>query len=646
MKKLFIVCVALIQISFASAQEVGQSSDKQSLKYQMLHTLDFIEQLFITDYAMHEWKNEYSGWSLDKEVSAARAKVSSGEVSSIKDFHQQVANIINSTKDYHVSVSFHSTEQASLPLTIHGANGKYFIAYINRKKLSAASFPFAVGDEVVQFGERPTAEVVAELKAAGNDGSKYAAQRIAELQLTRRRASRGMANIPSGPVTLEIFSQARGKASTHQLVWEYTAEKVLPGASGRQLAIPKSSKSTLVSVQKNSLEDMPGAIMLSDFAMDLTEQKSEDKEGDAAPAQNPWQIGGRSSFIPALGNIIWRSAADAPFDAYIYQDEKKRLIGYVRIFGYIVPDYDKYINHFIELVKKFQTQTDALVIDQINNPGGSVFYLYALASLLTDTSLYTPQHRMTVTQASVAQAIEAISVLQNVVDDETAQKVFGGATASGFPVNYQVARMALGYFQFIVDEWNAGRTLTNPYYIWGADRINPHPQAQFTKPILILTNGLDFSGGDFFPAIMQDNERVTILGTNTAGAGGYVHSHSFPNRLGVAGIRLTGSYAKRIDNNPIENLGVQPDIEYELSENDFKQGYQEYKAAILKAVDGILGGEAPSPEPKDGEEPKADEPPADETPVVKPIVDAPKEEDGQEEDLAALLFSYWEKLTK
>ncbi len=103
----------------------------------------------------------------------------------------------------------------------------------------------------------------------------------------------------------------------------------------------------------------------------------------------------------------------------------------------------------------------------------------------------------------------------------------------------------------------------------------------------MLTNALDFSGGDFFPAIMQDNRRATILGVRTAGAGGIVKS--FPiGQFGVGEVGATSSLAQRPNGRPIENLGVTPDIPYELTARDLRTGFAEYRYAILKALHDLL----------------------------------------------------------
>jgi C-terminal processing protease CtpA/Prc len=87
---------------------------------------------------------------------------------------------------------------------------------------------------------------------------------------------------------------------------------------------------------------------------------------------------------------------------------------------------------------------------------------------------------------------------------------------------------------------------------------------------------------------MQDNKRATILGVRTSGAGGAVKAYQLPNQFGVANLSATWTIARRANGQPIENLGVTPDIPYELTQKDFKTGFAQYRHEILKAVRGLL----------------------------------------------------------
>jgi C-terminal processing protease CtpA/Prc len=318
---------------------------------------------------------------------------------------------------------------------------------------------------------------------------------------------------------------------------------------------------------------------------------------DGLEASHPYSIGYRTSYLPALGEKIWESTKESLFSAYIFRSPKNKLIGYIRMPNYVCSIQDEgrseskdtaeCLKEFAEVMAKFEKVTDGLVIDQLNNPGGSVFYLYALASTLTDQPLFAPRHRMAVSQENVFEGISNIPELEKVTNDEEAKKLVG-ESLEGYPVSYQVVQYIIQYFRFMSDEFKAGRKLTTPYYIWGVDQINPHPTSRYTKPVLMLVNSLDFSGGDFFPAILQDNKRITVMGTRTAGAGGYVGQLSYPNLFGVASFSLTGSIAERINKRPIENLGVTPDVPYELTVKDLQDGYKDYLKSIRKQIDSMV----------------------------------------------------------
>jgi len=259
----------------------------------------------------------------------------------------------------------------------------------------------------------------------------------------------------------------------------------------------------------------------------------------------------------------------------------------IRSPSYTPDDYEKAASDFAEILTKFEEVTDGLVIDQINNPGGSVFYLYALASMLAKDPLQAPKHRMKITPADQAEAASNLKELETVKTDDDAKKVMGKSW-NGFPVNLQVAQFVKDYSRFIMKEYKAGRSLTKPYFLDGADKINPSQEARYSKPVLVIVNELCFSGGDFFPTILQDNKRATIMGVRTAGAGGYVRDQKFPNILGIDSYRVTASIAERVDLNPIENLGVKPDVPYQLTVEDLTSGFKGYAKAIRDQIDLML----------------------------------------------------------
>jgi hypothetical protein len=563
--------IAISQVTVAQAQASSLGDD-------LIGNLYLMKSVYSAEYAPAAWKKSYANYDLETQFHIAVASVEANPNLTLKDSREILKKFIYAMKDYHTSIAFQGTEAASLPLSIKGTNDRFFLVYIDRTKLPLASFPFQVGDEVVTFEGKTIAQAIADVQAQIPPVVPSTDKALAENYLTFRTVARGF-TVPQGPVTLGVKPQGSTTVVNEQLVWDYTPESIHPrGALSSSTDQP--SKKDIFSLSEDGLSsDSAKGFKVFSPVMNADVV-------DAAPAGNPYGLGSRKTFTPDLGLKIWESADTDLFYAYVYKNAENKLVGYIRIPSYEADDFVKAVAEFSRDITLFESTTDALVIDQVNNPGGSVFYLYALASMLTTQPLYTPQHRMAITQADVADALTSIQTLQAVKTDDDAKKLFTVADGNGYPISYEFAQFALNNARFIVNEWNAGRKLTNPYYIAGVDQINP-AASHYSKPILLLTNHLDFSGGDFFPTIMQDNKRVTILGSRTAGAGGYVNDVVVPNNVGVAKFRCTESIAERINQNPIENLGVTPDVAYDLTARDYAQNYVDYVAAIQAQVSSL-----------------------------------------------------------
>jgi len=576
----FILSIAALLLS--STTGLAQQTHSPDLRNEMLWTISYIERMVDIQYAPKEWKQKHFQWDLDKELSSARTKIQTQENLNIKDFHVILDNFFASMKDYHVGVSFVSTERSKLPFLIrsgerNGDKTRFFITWIDQTKASTSAFPFKAGDELVTFNGQPTIEAVNALKNRVVINVEETDQSMAELMLTNRNGASGLP-APQGSALLGIKRQGSQKVSEVQLAWEYTPEyfdftRPIPIKANSLSPSNWNSPFSLTNPIENSVLNTK---MENPVAQSMVQQVS-----------NPHWIGFKKSYIPALGTKVWTAEENKNFDSYIYKNKEGKLIGYVRIPSYVPTNPSAAVKEFAALMTKFEESTEGLVIDQINNPGGSVFYLYALASTLTDQALYTPRHQITLNTSMAENAYKLLEQLRSISNEEQAKAALG-EDIHGYPISYQLIVFLREYARFILKEWNLGKTLTDLTHLHLVDRINPYPNANYTKPVLILVNELDFSGGDFFPAIMQDNKRATIMGMRTAGAGGFVTAHNVPNRLGVAGFRLTGSLAERIDQNPIENLGVVPDIAYSLTDADLEGGFAKYATAIKSAIDSLI----------------------------------------------------------
>lgn len=564
------------------------AEDPQNLKNKMVNELDVIKNAFDARYAPAEWKKVYADWDLDSQIALAKAKIYSQDPITIQEFKNILCDFFKSTQDHHVGVHFYSTESAFLPFRVRGVNERYFITWVETDR---APTQLKVGDEVLAFNEELVSEAITQVKRTAHMGVSPSDQSLAELVLTARIGGLGH-NVPKeASVTISVLHKDSSSPISYELPWDYSPEEISNGPYQTMNALAAPS----YSIESNNLFESSFFAKQMSASFYDTMQKAFGKKylganlSDEAGAQ---LLGAKKSGLPLLGEVIWKSKSDNEFYAYLCKNSDQQLIGYIRIPHYM--GTAEISQKFASLIRKFESQSDLLVIDQLNNPGGNMFYMYGLASMLSARPMQVPTQRITITQEDVFFALEALNQLEVENLDNVPETINPDETLFGYPISVKFVKSMISYFHFIINEWNEGRYFTNPTYAYGIDNIVVNPLATYTKPILVLVNELDFSCGDFLPAILQDNKRATIMGARTAGAGGFVLPFSHPNRFGISSYTLTGSIAERLDKKPIENLGVTPDISYEVTEQDLQNGFVDYKNAIQGTVRSMLKKEKPN----------------------------------------------------
>ncbi len=555
------------------------------IRERMLGDLDHIKNTFLSNYAQAEWKMKYAGWDLEVEINAAKDKVRAAGALTTKDFQVIVKEFFFTVKDYHATVQFHSTAAATLPFLIQSAGDRYFFSYIDQSQLPKDNpFPFAIGDELLLIDGVAVDQVVKDFtKMEVGSNQPATDQGLAEIYLTTRLGALGHI-VPEGTLTLGGRKMGTTEVTSYTVAWDCVPEKInnLTTAFAKKMGIASHKAAKKGKKKCGQHHFFQKRLIMPHYAA-----LAASREDDVDPMD---MLGSKKSFIPVLGNILWQNPSSSIFHAYLFELADGTPAGYVRIATYELENTEKAVLEFADIIDLFESEAEVLVVDQVNNPGGLILYMYALASMLTDQPLTIPQHRQMLTQEDVYFALMEMDFFAAVESDEDAKDLLG-ETLEGIPVTLEVVQSLLGHFRFMVDEWNNGQMFTKAGYLYGIGPLPPHPEVHYTKPILLLVNALDFSGGDFFPAIMQDNGRATIMGTRTAGAGGYVSKAMFPNLSGISDFCYTASIAERQDHRLIENAGVTPDIHYEASVADLQNNYVEYGKKILQTLDTLVKGD-------------------------------------------------------
>lgn len=585
MKKFALVSLLLSGFLFGTT-----TSQRQE---ERLSDLNYVRNIFLTSYAPMEWKEAYYSFKFEEAYQNAKNTILNHPELTTREYHGLIKRYAATLNDYHVGISFDSSEFSSLPFEIVGAEGRYFIHSIDRSQFFYSSYiPFigfkpSVGDEVIAFNGEPIHAAVTAIRESGgvhaNEATDFS---LAEINLIYRSGTRAD-ETPNGSATITVKAK-NGRIGKFTINWDYKPETFKHPHDFLESWFDFSS------TQKKSkplLSKTCGYSMLFPDYLCMDRQK--------AGFNRKVRLGDEKGFLPPLGNVIWKyvrnynrfSSDTDPISAYLYTHSSGKIVGYLRIASF--SDLDT--KELALIVDKMESSADLLVIDQLDNPGGSVDILFEALSLFAIQDLILIK--------------DAFKLNYEIIRGHIHDKhLFEGWLAETEPFVTQIAKnleeweqllelkrlrkeitQQLLFINMQLDEWNKGRSVTYPMYMLNKESVFPHSSSHYTKPLIVLINELDISCADCFPAILKDNGRATLFGTRTAGAGGAVSGTSFDHsRTGIKEIHYTTTVGNRMNNAILEDLGVEPDVEYKVTPDDLQNGYQGYISALNALIEKTL----------------------------------------------------------
>lgn len=498
--------------------------------------------LFTHRYGPMSWKREYL--HLDFAAMSRTLLQRAAAVTNDLDFYEALIAFVSGFQDAHVSITLPSTYRALLGFDIAAFGTDYLITDINRDLLPETTFPFHAGDTVTHFDGRPIDTMARAIAQYDASGSRAFDRRAGAALLTTRSQSK-IPHLPTGFANITIRARESGIARTVAIAWTFRGT---PLADFTESTIGKALAAVIT------------------------------------PPLPPVEVYQKAPLFAQWPQFVERNTA--PFLSGVIVLGELR-IGFIRPHTWSNLDNSQVIAQFEKDIAYFNTHTDALILDQTNNPGGNICLGERIAEFFIDEPIVGTRFRIKPTrtwiksfEAELDDLPEDARRLQKALVAQIRQAAENGAeltdpiplcSASGM-LEPHVVKNADG--TPLQDDARHPRTLT------------------YQHPVLLLIDTAACSTGDMFPALLQDAGAATLFGERTVGCGGNVTSVDY---LGFSDItvRITLSLAVRsktivsdrgVATQYLENVGVMPDIPYAVTGADYLDGGTKYRAAVEAAV--------------------------------------------------------------
>ncbi len=532
---------------------------------------------YAKSYAPYEWKRQAVDFDL-YNLKPWLARVAA--VNNDLDFYEIMVDYVASLQDTHDAFSLPSDFVASLGFGVDIYDGKVLIEGINRTTLPLAKYPFVIADELVSVDGRPVEELLTALAKYGTQGNPRSTRRITAGRIVTRAQSRMPHAVDVGESAQVVIRRQNGNLETYTLPWNKTGTPLLAGP------VPSPTASLSLAAKKSpsaNLVDTPDNPLLAEF-----EKVNRETQWGGVDNENGLLNYGSRTPLFALPTgfqqRLGRVATDF-FYSGTYQAQG-RTIGYIRIPNYSPPNTALAVTQLQTELAYFQANTDALIVDEMRNTGGSLCFGETVATNLipyrfqATAFLIRPYWARVSTFYNQWQTAKTLGMEQWVID------------------TYQML-----YVQ-VAQAYGENRGLSGATSLC-ASTVEREPARDprngaiiaYTKPILMIIDEFSTSTGDSVPAMFQEAKRGTLFGYRTNGAGGNnisveagKYSEGFAGMTISVQVRATPvSVPGYPTTNIIENVGVHPEIveDYMTRENLLTQGkpfVEALTAAVIKMI--------------------------------------------------------------
>jgi len=543
---------------------------------------------------------------------------------SVEDYYFLVAELLAKFNDAHVTISLPSSRKYSLPLQFSFVDDKIIVNYVD-----TANFPTnvrcpAIGDTLVAINGRVPEEFQATEPTFNKSGNPLTNMSVFARVLSDLSEARGV-RLDKFPDKLALSFQPVGGGALYDCnlaykkegvglidrpvdaVDEPLQEKELIGGSSGQSAFEQPVRQSgpdpvdLSAKDWASLRHTAGMLDKIHQLFNLETVlplavTSEMSAKASASVGKKVEIGHREPLF-VLPQDFKEIAPPEQARAFLNANNffagtftrHGMKVGLLRIPTYMPQNAATLLYGLRYYVGKLQAQTDCLIIDQMDNPGGSVTFCNLLIKSLVGHLDDSKHLRFAVSpsQSFLRQLAELLDFVKEnkahalspeqqkrlLADlNENFDKVYE-AYEEGRNLSDPISLKPFDDFADIAIEKQSAVVRKMESKIKGGLGVDVSQPQNYSRPVFLLTNELDFSGADATPAMFQDYERGPVVGVHTAGAGGTVEV--FSHRAATEyDYRLTTSLMVRRNNGLVENHGVTPSVHFALTAQDYKDGFK------------------------------------------------------------------------